>query len=87
MPQWTCQECGRRFRRKNQQHTCSRVTVDDVFGEANAHFRALFEEFRAIVDGIGPYELSITKSGVGFRGTHCVFAVVRPTVAKSNERS
>ena len=81
MPQWTCQECGRGFRRTNQRHTCSRVTVNDVFGGASAHSQALFAEFRAIVDSIGPHELSITKSGVGFKGTHRVFAAVRPSKA------
>ncbi len=79
MSQWTCEECGRRFRRTNQRHTCSRVTVDDVFGGASPHSHAMFEAFRAIVDSVGPYELSITKSGVGFKGTHRVFAAVRPT--------
>ncbi len=81
MDGWTCASCGRRFRRRNQGHTCSRVGIDDVFGGASQLSLELFDRFRALVDEIGPNELSITKSGVGFRGTHRVFAAVRPTKA------
>jgi len=58
---------------------CARVSVDDVFGTANDRSLALFREFRPMVDAIGPTELSITRSGVGFRGTQRVFAAVRPS--------
>lgn len=79
MSQWTCPECDRRFRRTNQTHTCGRVAIEDVFGSASDHSIVLYDEFRSILGEIGPIELSITRSGVGFRGTHRVFAAVRPT--------
>ncbi len=81
MSHWTCPECGRRFRRTNQTHTCRRVTVEDVFEGATDHSVALFEQFHSMLSNIGPIELSITRSGVGFRGEHRVFAAVRPTKA------
>ena len=76
---WTCQECGRRFRRNGQSHTCARVRVDDVFADASDLSLALFHRFRSMVDSVGATELSVTRSGVGFAGTHRVFAAVRPT--------
>lgn len=78
-PSWTCTTCGRTFRRTGQTHVCASLGVDDIFGTANDVSLQLFDRFTSLVDQIGPFEHSITKSGVGFAGTHRVFAAVRPT--------
>ena len=80
-PKWKCPTCSRAFRRSGQKHVCASLTVSDLFGNAGDHSKELFERFSALVDDIGPYELSITKSGIGFSGERRVFATVRPSRA------
>ena len=58
---------------------CVSLSVDDIFGSASDLSLEIFERFTSVVNEIGPFDYSITRSGVGFAGTHRVFAAVRPT--------
>jgi len=78
---WTCPDCGRRFARTGQTHSCSTATVDDHFPPSDAAGRQLFNAFQAMVAASGPYELDVIGRGVGFRGRSRVFARVWRTRA------
>jgi hypothetical protein len=41
---WTCPECGKKFRNKNQWHSCYRVSLEDHI-ELEFHLGRLIEDF------------------------------------------
>jgi hypothetical protein len=65
-PLWICPKCGNPFVTKNMNHSCTRYELDDVFRDRPAHVRALFDQFRAMVDERGPTTMIVYHDRVGF---------------------
>jgi hypothetical protein len=74
---WRCPECGKRFARREQRHSCGVVSLAHHF-RGRPRSRALFEAFRAAVeDAAGPARLSVAKTRIGFLA-RITFAAVTP---------
>ncbi len=67
MKQWRCRECGRRFRHRNQWHSCGRFTLDEFLKKKGPRARELFEAFRLAVQKCGEAEIAPAKTMVAFR--------------------
>lgn len=65
-PLWTCPRCGNQFVNRNQWHSCRRHTLSDAFRGRPAHIRALFDQFRPMVESCGPVKLVPYARSVGF---------------------
>lgn len=76
---WVCPDCGRTFAKVNQKHVCQVYTLDGHLAGKPAASLVLYERFVAAVEACGPFEHSITKGSIGFRGPRRVFAGVMPT--------
>ena len=48
------------------KHSCERHELSDVFRDKPAHVRALFDQFRAMVDERGPTTMIVYRDRVGF---------------------
>jgi hypothetical protein len=53
-------------------------TVDDHLGDEAGSIRALFEAFEGLIRRCGPYERTITKTAIAFKGPVRGFAGVTP---------
>ena len=49
-PLWECRDCGRRFAKRNQTHTCGLATIDRHFADRPPKIRALFDAIRREID-------------------------------------
>jgi hypothetical protein len=63
---WTCPECGSQFVNRNQYHSCSTHTVDEVFAGRPRWVRELFDEVRAMVEANGPVKIVAYKDRIAF---------------------
>jgi hypothetical protein len=73
---WTCEHCGRRFARRNQQHVCERWTVDDHLSVATPAALALYSAFVERLRSCGDFEFEPIRRQIGFRGPRRIFAGV-----------
>ena len=81
---WVCLKCGRRFARRNQGHVCEIWTVEYLLRDVPPASIALYQRFVEVVNGCGPFEYSVTKANIGFRGPRRLFAGVLPTAKGLN---
>jgi hypothetical protein len=65
-PSWTCPKCGKEFVNKNQYHSCKRYALSDTFAGKPAHISDLFEQFREMVETLGPVKVLPYGDMVGF---------------------
>jgi hypothetical protein len=65
-PLWTCPRCGNRFVNRNQYHSCATYQIDDCFRGKPPEIRALFDAFRAMVEGCGPVTVVPYRDRVAF---------------------
>jgi hypothetical protein len=79
-PGWVCPTCGRRFARTNQGHMCQTWSVEELVRDLPAASLDLYQRFVTLVDACGPFEYSVTKQNIGFRGSRRIFAGVLPGV-------
>ena len=76
---WTCPECRRQFARTNQSHVCEHWTVEDLLRDVPPEIISLYQRFVDLVTACGPFEYTVTKQNIGFRGERRIFAGVNPT--------
>jgi Domain of unknown function (DUF5655) len=78
MAGWTCPECQRSFRRRNQSHQCTpAITVDEYFADRPAWERPIFEEVRDHLDSVGNVQVEAVDVGIFFKRLS-TFAELRP---------
>jgi hypothetical protein len=53
-------------------------TVDDHLRDKSAEVRALFDVFEQLIGDCGPYERSVTKTAIAYKGSVRGFAGVTP---------
>lgn len=78
MAAWDCPSCGRRFRRRGQDHECSpAMSLEDYFSTGPPHERPVFEAVMAHLDTIGPVHVEPVSVGIFLKRSQ-TFAELRP---------
>jgi len=75
---WECPKCGRRFKNKNQWHSCVTVSVDDHFEGRPERLRAIFDMLLRKVSKLDDVRVDAVKTGINLaRGSHFAMLNVR----------
>jgi Domain of unknown function (DUF5655) len=75
---WTCAECGRRFARRNQSHTCAPgMSREAYFAAGSDSERAIFEAVEHHVTALGPVHIEYVSVGIFLKRAR-TFAELRP---------
>lgn len=78
MEGWTCDRCGRLFRRSHQSHDCAPgLTLDEYFATGPAHERPIVAEVLRRLEQVGPLHLDIVSVGIFLKNPE-KFAELRP---------
>lgn len=65
MPSWTCPDCQRQFRRRNQSHECTpAMSLAEYFATGPERERPIFEAVRAHLDSLGPIDVEPVSVGI-----------------------
>ena len=69
---WTCTNCGRKFAKKNQWHSCQARGVDDHFRGKPPQLKETFELLLTRMREFGPLRVDAVKSSINFAtDEHC----------------
>jgi hypothetical protein len=74
---WTCPECGKIFRNKNQYHSCYRLSLDDHLKYKPEHIRNTVLELVRRLEEFGPIRLNPVKSSIQVKAG-ATFLSIRP---------
>jgi hypothetical protein len=74
-PMWTCPDCGRRFTRKGQNHTCGGYTEEGFLETASDRAIQLYERFKRELVETTPFVLAPAKTRMGFQRRR-IFAAI-----------
>jgi hypothetical protein len=66
-PLWRCEACGRSFANVNQSHACGRHMLETHFQGRSPKVRAIFDAFRAMLEGFGPVIVLPEKTRIAFQ--------------------
>ena len=66
-PLWRCGACGRSFANSNQSHACGRHALEPYFAGRSPKVRAIYETFRAMLEGFGPVIVLPEKTRIAFQ--------------------
>lgn len=64
---WICPTCKKKFKAKNQWHSCARLNIEDHFRNKEENVREVFEKIVDGLKGIGEFEIIPIKSSIQFR--------------------
>jgi len=59
---WTCPECQKEFRNKNQWHSCARIAIDNHFLNKDPSTKDTFNALMNIVNEFGPVTINSIKT-------------------------
>lgn len=74
---WQCPDCGRKFARPNQWHSCLRSTVENHFKDRDPILRETYDELIRKLEAIGRIQIDPVKTSI-ILGSRAHFAVVYP---------
>jgi predicted transport protein len=74
---WTCPNCGRTFKRKDQQHTCTLISKDSLFAKRPPGLKTLYEKIVKQVEKFGNYREETVNPDVIFFKTKSTFLAVK----------
>ena len=75
---WTCPECGRQFRNKNQWHSCVTISVDDHFEDRPERLRDTFDKLLGELRRLGEIRVDAVKMGINLaRRSHFAMVFVK----------
>jgi len=74
---WICPECQKRFKNKNQIHSCARVDLEDHFVNKSVEVRATFDELMRGLEGLADITLNPVKTSIQVRAS-ATFLSVKP---------
>lgn len=74
---WTCPECNRSFRNRNQSHSCGHYSLEDVFEKSSPTIIALFNLIHKEVKSYGAMQIRAVKNGVMF-SVKSTFLALKP---------
>jgi hypothetical protein len=61
---WSCPNCGRKFVKLNQAHSCQRFTTDDHFHGKNPQLRRIYNVLLTKLSKFGPLRVDAVKSSI-----------------------
>lgn len=74
---WVCPKCGREFKRKDQQHTCSLISKEMLFAKRSPALKFLYERIVRQIRKLGEYRVETVKPDVIFFKTKSTFLAVK----------
>jgi Domain of unknown function (DUF5655) len=74
---WVSPDCGRRFKHRNQEHSCVRLNPDDHFVGKEPRVRKIYDRLLSEVMKFGNVDVSPVKNGVMLKG-QSTFLAVKP---------
>lgn len=78
MTLWRCPKCGPSFAARRKTHTCSKLgTLDQHFENVDPEVRAIYEQFFAVLRGLGPATVLAEKTRIAFQ-VSMSFAALMP---------
>jgi hypothetical protein len=77
-PLWTCPHCRRRFKNRNQAHSCGQFTVEQLLAGKPTEVVELYDRLAELSQGCGEVVVAPTKTRVLFK-VRTVFATVAIT--------
>ena len=72
---WTCPECGRQFKHRNQSHSCLRLDPDDHFVGKDPVVKETYDRLLHEVSKFGAVNISPVKVGVMLKAGGTFLAV------------
>ena len=61
---WRCPDCGRKFARARQAHSCQVVPLSAHLAKATPETRAIYEALIKAIRAVGPIQIAPTKTGI-----------------------
>jgi Domain of unknown function (DUF5655) len=78
MAGWTCEECGRSFRQRNQSHLCvPPLSKEEYFSSGKLFERPIYDAVMSHLASVGPLNVEFVMVGVFFKRQR-TFAELRP---------
>jgi predicted transport protein len=74
---WTCPKCGREFKRKDQQHTCTLISKEVLFARRPLELKHLYGKIVKQLKKIGEYREETVRPDVIFFKTKSTFLAVK----------
>lgn len=74
---WVCSNCGRSFKRKDQNHSCVLISTDSLFEKRPAELRQLYKLICKEVKKFGSYKEETVKPDVIFFKTKSTFLGIK----------
>lgn len=72
---WTCPNCHRVFKTKNQWHSCVQIKPEDLLTNKPAEVKQLYDHLCHICKELGSISIDTTKSCIYFMDTHRFLAI------------
>jgi hypothetical protein len=74
---WTCPKCGRTFKRKDQQHTCTLISKESLFAKRPSELKNLYNMIVKELKTFGTYREETVKPDVIFFKTKSTFLAIK----------
>jgi len=74
---WICPKCGRSFKRKDQQHTCTLISKESLFAKRSSGLKNLYDKIVKQVERFGEYREEAVNPDVIFFKTKSSFLAVK----------
>ena len=74
---WKCPKCRRKFKTRNQWHSCAIVKVDDLFENKLSLAKKIYNELLERCKAFSSFEIDTTKSCIYFVA-HKRFIAIKP---------
>jgi len=78
---WQCPDCGRRFRHRTREHSCSLTSLDTHLQRTSPQVRDAFQAIERVLESLGPFHIVPLKTMIVF-STITSFAGVTFTKAR-----
>ncbi len=74
---WTCPNCQRIFKNRNQNHTCKLVDKENFFLDRPAHFYKMYQTIQSLLREFGVFREEAVKPDVIFFKTKSTFLALK----------
>ena len=74
---WTCPECNRQFKSRNQPHSCGNFNIEKVFKKYSSTIFQLFYQIHNEVISFGKMNVNPVKNGVMY-SVNSTFLALKP---------
>ncbi len=64
---WICPTCKKRFRNRNQEHSCALVDIERHFKNKSPEIRTIYDRLMAAIRNFGTIEVNSVKTSIQVR--------------------